>query len=61
MKFTQPATFSPNIKVDVLAVCVSADDPTGVPPDLDEAFGGALSTALTVTFAAPARKSAPPG
>ncbi len=46
MKFTQPATFSPNIKVDVLAVCVSADDPTGVPPDLDEAFGGALTAAL---------------
>jgi len=46
MRFTQPAAFSHDIKADVLAVCVSADDPTGVPPDLDKAFGGAISKTL---------------
>ena len=46
MKFTQPATFSATIKTDILAVCVSADDPTGLPPELDQAFDGNLSKAL---------------
>jgi leucyl aminopeptidase len=46
MKFTQPAAFSSNIKTDVLAVCVSADDPSGLPPELDLAFDGNLSKAL---------------
>ncbi|MEE2750687.1 MAG: leucyl aminopeptidase [Myxococcota bacterium] len=46
MKFTQPAAFSATIKTDVLAVCVSADDPTGLPPELDQAFDGTLSKTL---------------
>lgn len=46
MKFTQPTSFSSDIKTDVLAVCLSADDPTGLPPELDQAFDGNLSKTL---------------
>ncbi len=46
MKFTQPTAFSSKIKTDVLAVCVSADDPTGLPPELDQLFEGNLSKTL---------------
>ena len=47
MKITQPASFSSDIKTEVLAICVSASDPTGLPPELDEAFGGQLAATLS--------------